>query len=237
MMRNKAVKGKNIILTLVMLVLGFMLAFSYNLANKKEPISSKISDPQFARENELRNELIQQQKQNRALQKDLFTKQNKVRAIEKELSKEEESFFQIAADAEKYRMYLGKVKVEGKGVIVTLQDGEYDPNNGNVNNYLVHDYQVFKVINELYIAGASAIAINGQRIMHDSYIICNGPVITVDGIQFPAPFKISAIGDPNVLTSALTITGGIRDQLVNDNILFTLEKKDDIIMNPILSES
>ncbi len=236
-MRTKTAKGKNIILTLVMLVLGFMLAFSYNLANKKQPVSTKISDPQFARENELRNELIQQQKENRALQEELFSKQNKVRAMEKDLSKEEKSFFHLAEDAEKYRMYLGKVKVKGKGVIVTLQDGEYDPNNENVHNYLVHDYQVFKVINELYIAGASAVAINGQRIKHDSYIICNGPVITVDGIQFPAPFKISAIGDPNVLTAALTITGGIKDQLVNDNILFSMERNDNIMMDPILGES
>jgi len=236
-MRTKTAKGKNIILTLVMLVLGFMLAFSYNLANKKQPNTAKISDPQFARENELRNELIQQQKENRALQKDLFSKQNKVSAMEKDLSKEEKSFSHLAEDAEKYRMYLGKVKVRGEGVIVTLQDGEYDPKIENVNNYLVHDYQVFKVINELYIAGASAIAINGQRIKHNSYIVCNGPVITVDGIQFPAPFKISAIGDPNVLESALTITGGIKDQLVNDNILFSMEKKDNIMMNPILSES
>ncbi|MBS4172429.1 DUF881 domain-containing protein [Bacillus sp. FJAT-49736] len=236
-MKNKAVKGKNIILTLVLFILGFMLAFSYNLANKKEIPSEKISDPQFARETELRNELIRQQKQNSDLQSELYKKQNKVRTIEKNLSKEKKSFYHLAEDAEKYRMYLGKMKVEGKGVTVTLQDGEYDPHNGNVNSYLVHDFQVFKVINELYIAGASAVAINGLRIKHDSYIICNGPVITVDGAQFPAPFKISAIGDPNVLASALTITGGIKDQLVNDNILFSIEKKNQIIMNPILSES
>jgi uncharacterized protein YlxW (UPF0749 family) len=236
-MKNKAVKGKNIILTLVLVVLGFMIAFSYNLAKKDEHTSTKLSDPQFTRENELRNQLIQQQKQNRTLQKDLFSKQNSVRSIEIDLSKEEKSFFNLAQDAEKYRMYLGKVKVKGQGVIVTLEDGEYNPNVENVNNYLVHDYQVFKVINELYIAGASAIAINGLRIKHDSYIVCNGPVITVDGIQFPAPFKISAIGDADVLGSALTITGGVRDQLVNDNIMFTLEKKEQIILNPILGES
>ena len=109
--------------------------------------------------------------------------------------------------------------------------------NKNINNYLVHEYHVFKVINELYISGAAAIAINGQRLTSQSYILCNGPVITVDGIQHPAPFVISAIGDPEVLTSALNLTGGVKDQLVNDNIVFTLEKKNEIILNSILGKS
>ncbi|MDP4163311.1 MAG: DUF881 domain-containing protein, partial [Bacillota bacterium] len=78
---------------------------------------------------------------------------------------------------------------------------------------------------------------NGQRLSSNSYIVCNGPVITVDGYQHPAPFVISAIGDPDVLSAALNITGGVKDQLVNDNIVFTLEKKDEIVFEPILGNS
>ena len=52
-------------------------------------------------------------------------------------------------------MFLGKVKVKGKGVTVTLADGDYNPNEPNINNYLVHEYHVFKVVNELYISGAA----------------------------------------------------------------------------------
>ncbi|MGE8204172.1 DUF881 domain-containing protein [Heyndrickxia sp. NPDC080065] len=236
-MKRTKMKGKNVILALVSLVLGFMLAFSYNLANKEKKSSSTLSDPQFARENELRNEILKQQKENRRLQKELYDKQNKVRTMEKDLSKEEQVFFNLAEDAEKYRMFLGKVKVQGEGVTVTLEDGAYDPKKENVNSYIVHDHHVFKVINELYIAGAAAIAINGQRINHNSYIVCNGPVITVDGIPFPEPFQITAIGDPNVLASALSISGGVKDQLVNDNIVFTIEKKDQVQIGPILGES
>jgi uncharacterized protein YlxW (UPF0749 family) len=90
------------------------------------------------------------------------------------------------------------------------------------------------VVNELYISGAAAVAINGQRLTSHSYIICNGPVITVDGIEHPAPFTITAIGDPDVLSSSINLIGGVKDQLVNDNIVFTLEKDDEIVLNPIL---
>jgi uncharacterized protein YlxW (UPF0749 family) len=227
------VKGKHVILSLVCLVLGFMIAFSYQ-STQEESKQSNITDKQWQRNLSLRNQLIEQEEINRELQKELKEKQEKVLEIEKELSKEAQVFFNLAEDTEKYRMYLGKVKVKGKGVEVTLADGDYDPEEENVNNYIVHEHHVFKVINELYISGASAVAVNGQRLSADSYIVCNGPVITIDGFQHPAPFVITAIGESEVLTSALDLTGGIKDQLVNDNITVTIAKKESVVLNPIL---
>lgn len=201
-----------------------------------ESEKAKISDKQWQRNLNLRNQLIEQEEINRNLQKELNNKQQKVLEIEKDLSKEAQVFYNLAEDTEKYRMFLGKVKVMGKGVEVTLADGDYDPKEENINNYLVHEQHVFKVMNELYISGASAVAINGQRLSYNSYIVCNGPVITVDGYQHPAPFVISAIGDPDVLNSALNLKGGIKDQLVNDNITVKIEKKDSVVLNAILGK-
>lgn len=196
----------------------------------------KISNAQWERTFTLRNELIEQEETNRGLQHELLEKQEKVTEIEKKLAQEEQVFFNLAEDAEKYRMFLGKVKVKGKGVEVTLADSEYNPmdENININNYIVHEHHIFKVINELKISGAVAIAINGQRLTHQSYIVCDGPVVTVDGVQHPAPFVISAIGDPEVLFSAINLAGGVKDQLVNENILFSIEKKNEIIFDPII---
>jgi uncharacterized protein YlxW (UPF0749 family) len=59
-------------------------------------------------------------------------------------------------------------------------------------------------------------------------------VIEVDGYQHPAPFVITAIGDADVLSSALNLTGGVKDTLVDENIQFTLEKNHEIIMEPLL---
>ncbi len=235
-MKKIKLKGGHVILSLVCLVLGYLLAFSYHLNQQREIESkaNKMSDSQYTETISLRNQLIDQEETNQKLQKELRKKQDKVLENEKALSKEAQGYSDLADDAEKYRMFLGMVKVKGKGVQVTLSDGAYDPKKGNVNNYLVHEFHVFKVVNELYISGASSVAINGQRLTSHSYINCNGPVITVDGNEFPAPFIITAIGNPDVLSAALSITGGVKDQLVNDNIVFKLEKEDEIIMNPIL---
>lgn len=234
-MKIMKVKGNHLVLSLVCLVLGFIMAFSYHLTQlEHESERTSLSDNQYKTTLALRNQLISQEEENRKLQKELRQKQASVTENEKNLAKEAQVFTNLAEDAEKYRMFLGKVKVTGKGVKITLTDGAYNPKEQNINSYLVHEHHVFKVINELYISGAAAVAINGQRLTSHSYINCEGPVITVDGVQHPAPFVITAIGDPEVLASSINLVGGVKDQLVNDNIIFTLEKESEIALNPIL---
>ena len=226
------VKGKHAVLSLVFLFLGFLIAFSYNVTKKKSDEVTLYKG--WEQEYELREELIVQEEKNRELQQQIISIQEEITKIENSMADEEEVSLELAEEAEKYRMFLGKVKVEGPGVIVTLADGEYDSSQYNINDYIVHEHHVFKVINELYVSGAEAVSINGQRLKHDSYIVCNGPVITVDGKQHPAPFVISAIGETDVLETSLLLTGGVRDQLVNENIIFSIEKKDIIEFEPII---
>lgn len=228
-------KSNRVVLSVVFLVLGFMIVYSYRVTQNDKG-NNVITDSQWEQKLSLRTQLNEQQEKNHELQQELNKKQEMVREYEASLAEEAQIYFNLAEDAEKYRVFLGKVKVRGDGVTVTLADGEYNPDEPNINNYLVHEHHVFKVINELYVSGAMAIAINGQRLTHNSYIICDGPVITVDGYQHPAPFEITAIGDPEVLISALNITGGIKDQLVNDQIVFSLQGKKDIVMEPVIEK-
>jgi uncharacterized protein YlxW (UPF0749 family) len=130
-------KGKSVILSLVCLVLGFMIAFSYNLT-QKEKSKPDPGNKTWDREYQLRKMLIEQEEKNRNLQKELFEKQSEVTANEKKLSQEARIYFNVAEDARKYRMFLGKVGVEGKGVEETLEDSALAQQSGNANSYIVH---------------------------------------------------------------------------------------------------
>ncbi|WP_276705708.1 DUF881 domain-containing protein [Caldibacillus debilis] len=230
----RQVKTNRVVFSLVCLVLGFLVAYSYQLTQREEK-PAPLTDSQWKKTVELRNELIAEEKKNRELAEELHKKQNEVLQFEKKLADEEKVLSGMAEEAEQLRRYLGKVKVSGKGLIVTLDDGKY-PYEGDVNNYIVHEHHIFKVVNELYLSGAYAVAINGQRLTRRSYIVCNGPVITVDGKQFPAPFVITALGDPDVLEKALNMRGGVKDQLVSENIVVKIEKSNSVEMEPILGD-
>lgn len=235
--RKQGKVSKSIVFSLVFLIFGFILSYSYSnsLANEPSEESSLSSD--FEKEERFREELIEQQERNKTLREEMQAKQEELQNFESSFSDGEEAYSEMASEAEKLRRYVGLMPVEGTGVKIVLEDGEYNGQSINPNNYIVHESHVFQVIHEMYISGAEAIAVNGQRIHANSTIICTGPVIEVDGVQYPAPFTIEAIGKPEVLAASIELSGGVLDQLVNDNIVVTMDEGLAIQMPALLSES
>lgn len=229
--------SKSIIFSLVFLVFGFILAYSYSLSQAKEGSNDFSANSPFEQEERFREELIAQQERNKTLREEMKEKQKTLQEFESSFSTGEEAYSEMAVEAENLRRYIGWMPVEGEGLKVVLEDGEYGAQAVNPNDYIVHESHVFQVIHEMYISGAEAIAVNGQRIHSNSTIICTGPVIEVDGIQYPAPFTIEAIGKPEVLAASLELPGGVLDQLVNDNIVVTMDEGMAILMPALLSES
>lgn len=223
-----------ITISLVSLVLGFILAYSYSISSddKKENASNLSS---FQEQEKYREKLVEQKERNKELTEEITAKQQKIRNFEHSFVESEESVEELVEEAEVLRLLIGDIPSRGKGITISLEDGAYNPSQENPNDYIVHESHVFKVINELKISGAEAVSINGQRLHANSYIRCTGPVIVVDGKTFPAPFIIEAVGDPKVLLSAVNLGGGIVDQLTSDNIVVTVGEKD-LISMPALRE-
>ncbi|MEA0554340.1 DUF881 domain-containing protein [Lysinibacillus irui] len=223
-------------LLIVCVTTGFIIGYSYNQA-KDNREAGAIDSELFEQEDSYREELITQQERNKELTEELNTLQEQIRKYEKSFASNEKDYKKLVEQAEDLRLLLGELKSEGKGIRITLQDGDYDPKSLNPNDYIVHESHVFKLMNELKISGAQAIAINGQRVMANSYIRCNGPVITIDGTQHPAPFVIEAVGDSETLMASLNLSGGVVDQLLNDNIVVSLEENQKLTMPKVKVES
>ena len=223
---------KYFIILVVCIITGFIIGFSYNLS-KDDRKTGSVSSIYVQQGEVYREELIEQQERNKGLAEELDTLHETIRNYEKEFATTEEHYELLVEEAEQLRILLGELPAVGKGIAVTLRDNEYN-GVGNPNHYIVHESHIFTVINELKISGAEAIAINGQRLKTNSYISCNGPVITIDGNQYPAPFVIEAVGDQASLTAALEMAGGVVDQLLSDNVVITLEKKEQILMPSII---
>lgn len=229
-------RGRNILFSVVFLVLGFILAFSYRTLGINQ-VTDSIKSPAFNKEEDYREGLISQQERNKELTDEIAAKQEEIREYERSFSKGEKDHASLVNEAKDLRLLLGVIPAIGQGVKVTLKDADYDPVEQNPNDYIVHESHILRVVNELRISGAQGLAINGHRITSNSYIKCTGPVITVDGRTYPAPFVIEAIGDMNVLSSALHLKGGVIDSLIRDNIVVTTEQLKDIRLSALRNES
>ncbi len=226
---NRKKRTNRIAYALVFLVLGFMLAFSYRTlgpGSETQQLRSGID----SKEDGFREELIDQKERNKELTDEILSKQKAIVEVEELLSNSEENHDSLVKEARSLRLLLGVVPSVGQGVRVELADSDYDPTQQNPNEYIVHESQVLLVVHELKIAGAQALSINGQRLNANSSIKCTGPVITIDGQTYPAPFVVEAIGDSDVLNSSLTLKGGVMDSLLSDNIEIKIEKQKEILM-------
>ena len=86
------------------------------------------------------------------------------------------------------------------------------------------------LVNELYAAGAEAIAIGSYRLIGNSYIFYadtpEGRVITVNNNPVTLPLHVLAIGDPGNLEKGLTFPGGFMDVMMYSRIYPTLRQKE-----------
>jgi uncharacterized protein YlxW (UPF0749 family) len=79
---------------------------------------------------------------------------------------------------------------------VTLNDSRLPspPTGGNVNDLVIHSQDVQAVANGLWGAGAEALAVNAQRVVPTSAILCVGNTLLINGTVHSPPFRFVALG-------------------------------------------
>jgi uncharacterized protein YlxW (UPF0749 family) len=58
---------------------------------------------------------------------------------------------------------------------------------GNLNDLVIHSQDVQAVVNGLWKAGAEAVAINGQRLVSTSAVLCVGNTLLLNGTVHSPP--------------------------------------------------
>lgn len=114
-------------------------------------------------------------------------------------------------ELETLRIAAGQKRMRGSGVVVTLEDPK---GQGRAHPPMTVSYQdVVAVVNELWAAGAEAVAINDQRVTATTGVSQVSGTVVVNLQRLSQPFEIAAIGDPATLESALNIRGGLVEGL------------------------
>jgi uncharacterized protein YlxW (UPF0749 family) len=138
----------------------------------------------------------------------------------------------ISKEVNKNSALMGTKEVKGSGILLTLNDASGEFSN-TIDNYewyyrLIHNVDIMYVLNSLRNAGAEAISINDQRVMYNSEVYCYDQFIRVNGVKLPAPYYISAIGNPDVLESYMWSEEGYLSILDTRGIEINLESSDEV---------
>lgn len=116
---------------------------------------------------------------------------DRVVALQEQLLAESNAAPGVASLVERAASATGTQPLTGRGVTVTIDDAP-DAKSGSLNRVLDRDLQ--DLVNALWQAGASGVAINGQRLVSTTAIRAAGDAIVVNYVPLARPYVIDAVG-------------------------------------------
>lgn len=198
-------KGKGVMVITIGAIVALLVAVM--LMQFRTVEQTDIKTLEAMRESELRAEVASWKEKYEEASKQLIDTQAKIDGYYATMENDEEAVSLLKEELEQANMRLGKLSVQGKGIIVTLEDS---------NIAKIDDYDIYKLINELRLAGAEAISVNGIRVtaLTDVKTLAPG-LLHIDGNPIHSPYTIKAIGDQKYLESSITLkTYGYMDYVI-----------------------
>lgn len=127
------------------------------------------------------------------------------------------------------RLQAGLVAVGGRGVRVTLDDSNLKESpSGNVNDLVIHSQDVQAVVNALWRSGAEAIALNGERLVSTSAVLCVGNTLLLNGTVHSPPFVAVAVGADRDRFEADALVRVLHRDADAFGLRFSVDSEDDV---------
>jgi len=219
--KTKVVATRSII-AILCVVFGILISAQWRslpdrVTNPIAPYASlkETKEALYAEQSQLKGEIVELQKTIAQTQKD---------SLDISLTKSE------LADLKTKKAQAGLLKLNGAGVIITLDDSKTSPTS---EDSIVHAADLRDVANLLWSSGAEAISINGQRVVANTAIDCIVNTILVNNNRLTAPFTIEAIGDQNYLFDIISnqdILSSIHQRQKDQGLIFNVTQNNDITM-------
>ncbi|MFK4596955.1 DUF881 domain-containing protein [Streptomyces pristinaespiralis] len=111
----------------------------------------------------------------------------------------------------------GTEPLKGSALTVTLDDAPPDARAApgypepQANDLVIHQQDLQAVVNTLWQGGAKGIRVMDQRLISTSAVRCVGNTLILQGRVYSPPYKITAVGDQDVLKKALADSPAIQN--------------------------
>jgi uncharacterized protein YlxW (UPF0749 family) len=204
------------------ILIGIQLKSTYFINVQKTPTAKKIE--------QLKDQINEEKNTAKALkdQFDLDEKEKEDNLKSAVNDKNDDSLkFQLQL-LENTKLKAGLTNVKGPGVIIKLDDAiakkDVDP-----KWQVIHAPDLIGVLNELKASGAEALAVNDERVIATSELVCAGPTLLINKNRYAVPFEIKAIGDPDTLYENITKCQPVY-YMLRDKIRVEVTKSNEVLI-------
>ena len=184
--RFRGLPSGQVTLSIALLVLGFLIAAQIGGEKPRTQYSTQERAP-------LIQTALDLQTRQEALKAQILDLRKRIGDLEAQDPGAAESLRQLYADLEDARLAAGLIAISGPGLAFRLDDGP-----PGAVDALVSAQDVRILVQELWLAGAEGIAVNGERLSATSAVIDIGGSILVNSAYLAPPYQISAVGPPDL---------------------------------------
>jgi len=161
----------------------------------------------------------------------------KLNAYEEAAAKETGMGKPMVEQLKEFRFAMGLTEASGPGIVLEIDDSPMTLGDKKFDElqsmFIIHDFDLLQITNELWSAGAEAIAINGQRIVAGTAIRCTGSTTDINKTAVTAPYEFIALGDSETLANALNMPNGVLDRLRPLKFRIRLQQEEELSVPPV----
>ena len=223
--RIRSLPSWQVTLTAALLGLGFLIAAQLSAEGPRVRYTTQERSPLM----ETAQGLQSQQDQLKSRILDLRTR---IRDLEAQGSGSAALVKQLNDDLEQARIAAGLIPLQGPGVVFRLEDSQQPVGpGGNASDALVSARDVRTLVEELWLAGAEAIAVNTERVTTSTAIIDIGGSILVNSAYLAPPYQVSAIGPKGLyerLSKSVSFVDFVRGRVERSGIRLSFAEPDTV---------
>ena len=181
-------------------------------------------------EKELRNSVLEMKEKYEKQFAILEGKEKELNSLISSVSVNDSTSSELSERLDEVNSQIGLTALQGEGIIIRLEDGDENNTSVSIKETVIHDNDLKAIVNDLCIAGAEAISINGQRIVNTTAITCIGNVIKVNDEKIGNPFEIRAIGSKARLDGGVSMNGRTLSGMKKAGIKVKVERSDNVVV-------
>lgn len=201
MKRLRAIPSWQSTLGVALLGLGFLVAAQLSSEGPRVRYTTQERSPLIETATEL-------QDQQDALKEDVLDVRSRIQEAERSGEGSAGLVKELNEQLLEARIAAGLIPLTGTGIVLQLEDSlePVSPDRNEVD-YLVGARDIRTVIEETWVAGGQAVAVNGERITPTTAIIDVGPSILVNSAYLVPPYQITVLGPADLYTRLVAAPG------------------------------